>query len=150
MKLQIKKLEKRIIDLEILENNRNNNNYNFINVNKELQQLYVKLDEKEKEIEHLNNQLLGSIKYDDIKNGEKLIAVNFISGDQRIEYPIICKTSSLFAEVESTLYKKYPEYGVDFGDDNLFLANGEKVRRIRTMADNGFPAYTITLMKNNN
>ena len=144
------KLKKRIIELETLVNNRNNNNYNFINDNKELQQLYAKLVEKEKEIEQLNNKLIGSIKYDDLKNGEKLIAVNFISGDQRINFPIVCKASSLFAEVENILYLKYPEYEIDAEEDNLFLANGKKMKRIKTMADNGFPGYSITLMKSNN
>ena len=144
---EIKKLKKKITDLETLVNNKNINNCNFINDNKELKQLYIKL---EKEIEHLNNQLLGSFKYDNAKNSEKLIAVNFISGDQKISFPIIFKSSTLFAEVENIIYKKYKEYGLDFGDDNLFLDNDEKTRRIRTMVDNGFPRYNITLLKNNN
>ena len=94
--------------------------------------------------------MIGSIKYDDLKEDDKLIAVNFISGDQRINFPIICKTSSLFAEVEVKLYKKYPEYGVNYGNNNLFLGNGVKMERIGTMAQNGFPGYVITVMKNNN
>ena len=55
----------------------------------------------------------------------------------------------MFAEVEKILYKKYPEYGVKFGEDNLFLCNGGIMRRIMTMAENGFPGYSVCLTKNN-
>ena len=146
---EIKNFGKRLTEIEALLNSKNNNN-NFTNDNKELQKLFAKLDEKEKEIESLNDQLIGSIKYDDIKNDDKLIVVNFTSLDNKINFPIICKASSLFAEAEYKLYKKYPEYLINAEEDNYFLANGKKMGRIRTMIDNGFSGYTVTLMKNNN
>ena len=135
---EIKNLKQKVIELNSSDNNRN----------KELQKLYWELEEKGKEIENLNNQLIGSIKYDDLKKEDKLIAVNFISGDQKINFPIICKASSLFAEVELTFYKKYPEFGLNCGNDNLFISKGNTIERIRTMAQNGFPGYTINVMKN--
>ena len=147
---EIINVEKKINELEAIANDKKNNNSNFINDNKDLQEIYEKLDEKEKKIEYLNNQLIGSIKYDELKEDDELIAVNFISGDQRKNFPVVCKSSSLFAEVENILYKKYPEYGENSEKSNLFLANGNKIERIKTMAQNGFCGYNITLMKNNN
>ena len=139
-------LVKRIAELESIENNKNNNN-NTNNYNNELKELYLKLEEKEKKIEHLNNQLIGSIKYDDLKFGDKLIAINFTSSDSKINFPVICKVNTVFAEVERILYKKYPDFGKNYGEDNLFLANGNKMRGFMTMAENGFPSYSITVMK---
>ena len=125
-----------------------NKNINVINNNSnELRVLYAKLEEKEKKIELLNNQLIGSIKYDDIKSDDKIIAINFTSGDSKINFPIICKSSTIFAEVERTLYKKYPDFGENDGDDILFLGNGSKIKRIKTMAENGFSGYAITMRK---
>ena len=144
--ISIKNLEQKIIELNALIQNRNN--INITNNNKELQKLYAKLDEKDKEIENLNNQLIGSIKYDDIKKGDNLIAINFTSCDQKINFPIICKANSLFAEVELSLYKKYPEYGTIDEDDKFFLGNGVKIKRLKTLSQNGFPGYAITLMQN--
>ena len=124
------------------------NNFNVINSNSnELQVLYAKLEEKDKKIELLNNQLIGSIKYDDIKFDDKLIALNFTSADSKINFPIICKSSSLFAEAERILYKKYPDFGENDGEDILFLGNGSKIKRTKTMAENGFNGYAITVMK---
>ena len=85
----IKNLEQKINELNRPAN---------INNDDELLKLYCKLGEKEKEIENLNNQLIGSIKYDDLKKDDKLIAVNFTSADQKINFSIICKASSLFAK----------------------------------------------------
>ena len=148
---QIKNLEKKLNELT-LQNKRNNNNDNIINNNNsnDLQKLFAKLEEKEKEIDRLNDQLIGSIKYDDVKIGDKLIAVNLVSGDQKINFPIVCKPSTKFSDVEWILYKKYPEYAENDGEDNLFLANGIKMKRFKTMGENGFNGYCITLMKNNN
>ena len=112
-------------------------------------QLYAQLNEKIKEVEHLKNQLIGCIKYDNLDIDEKLIAVNFISGDQRINFPIICKSSTKFIDVEQKLYQKYPEYAKNDGKDNLFLSNGKQLEKFKTMEKNGFQSYNIILMKNN-
>ena len=111
-----------------------------------MQELYAKLQEKNK-IEQLNNQLIGIIKYDNLKYEDKLIAINFTSSDSKINFPILCKTSTKFSEIEETLYKKYPDYGENDGDDILFLGNGSKIKRYKTMAENGFPGYGITIKK---
>ena len=52
-----------------------------------------------------------------------------------------------FAEIEKILYKKYPTYGQYDGEDNLFLGNGKRIKRLSTMEENGFAGYAITLKK---
>ena len=38
------------------------------------------------------------------------MCVYFTSSDQKINYPIPCINTDIFAEVEEKLYKEYPEY----------------------------------------
>ena len=144
----IKILEKKLNELS-LERNRNNINFNVVNNNNVLYELYAKLNEKEK-MQKLKHLSIGNIKKDDIINDDKFIVVNFTSIDQRINTSILCKTSSLFAEVENELYEKYPDYKENAEEENYFLGNGKKMKRLGTMAQNGFIGYAIILMKNNN
>ena len=131
---------------KLLNDKKNNTNINLNDP--EYKEIISKLLEKEKEIENLKYQLLGTIKYDAINIDEKLIAINFTSGDQIINFPIICKTNCQFIDLEKKLYQKYPEYAGNDGKDNLFLGNGTQINRFKTMAENGFPGYAITVMKN--
>ena len=143
---KIEILEKRIAELESLGNKKNKINTINNNIN-ELQDLYVKLDDQGKKIENLNSQLLGNIIFDDLKYVDNLIVVNITSSDSKINFPIVCKSSTIFSEIERIIYKKYPDYGKNYGEDNLFLANGTKMRGYMTMAENGFSGYKITVMK---
>ena len=111
--------------------------------------LCAKLNEKTKEIEYLKNQLISCIRFDVLDYNEKLIAVNITSEDSRINFPIICKINSQFIDIERKLYQKYPEYGANNGQDNLFLFNGKQVNRFKTMEQNDFHVIDITLTKNN-
>ena len=143
---KIEILEKKITELESKGNQINN--INIINNNcNELQELYKKLEEKDKKIEFLNNELIGSIKFDDLKFDDKLIIVNFTSRDSKINFPIICKTDTVFEEIEKIFYKKYPDFGKNDGAGNLFLGKGSKIKKSKTMAENGFQGYGITVMK---
>ena len=142
---KIEILERNIAKLKSIENNNNNSTTKISN--DELEMLYAQLQEKKKKIEKLNDQLIGSIKYDDLKLEDKLIAINFTSSDSKINFPIICKTNSLFSEIESILYKKYPDFAENDGEDNLFLANGVKMKRFKSLEENGFPGYAIMVMK---
>lgn len=143
---KIKNIEQKVMNLEKLVNSRNN--YNIYNED-ELQKLYWRLEEKEKEIERLKNQLIGYIEYYDLEEEQNLIAINFTSQDQKVNFQILCKANSLFSEVESKFYKKFPEYGKNDGDDYFFLGNGTKMQRFKTMSQNGFSGYAITIMNKN-
>ena len=45
-----------------------------------------------KKIKNLD-QLIGNIKYDDLKSEEKLIIINIVSKDEKIYFPNVCNTT---------------------------------------------------------
>ena len=114
--------------------------------NKNIEEKYDKLNEEQKKIiDNLKSTLNSNIT--DPKNlldGEKLIAINFISIDQRINHYVICNNKTKFHEVESQLYEKYPEYT---GSENFFVFNGIKIDRWKTLEENSIHGYTIMLKK---
>ena len=61
------------------------------------------------------------------------MVVHFISGDGEINQGINCLPTEIFAEVEEKLYKIYNEYRET---NNIFLANGNVIKRFKTMSEN--------------
>ena len=61
------------------------------------------------------------------------MCVIFLSTDQKVHYPIICKNKQKFNEVENLLYEKCPEYK-DF--ENFFLVDGNKIIKSKTLEEN--------------
>ena len=94
------------------------------------------------------NNLIEFVGRDSLNLDEKLIAVNITSGDSRINFSVVCKANTEFIDIERKLYQKYPEYKKNDGKDNVFVGNGQQLKRFGTMAENGFPGYSITLMNN--
>ena len=92
----------------------------------------------------LRNNIVESKNYSNLSEGERLVAINFISVDQRISDTIICKNKTKFHDIEGQLYEKFPEY-VD--GDNFFIFNGNKINRWKTLEENGMHGYTIVLQK---
>ena len=128
-------------------NNRRKNYDNSIS-NDENKELKEELKIKE----HRINQLIVELENEKNKNDNKLvnmndiIAINFISTDQKIHYPISCLKTSEFYEIEAKLYKEYPEYK---NTNNSFIANGQVVLRFKKMNENGIKnGDTITLITN--
>ena len=98
------------------------------------------LQEKEEEIKELK-----STRQFDLKPGEKLISVIFVSVDQAIHYSLICKNTDVFSTVENLLYKQYPEYKES---ENYFLLDGNKINRYKTLDENKIKnSSIITLNK---
>ena len=62
-----------------------------------------------------------------------MMCVFFTSMDQKVNFPIPCASTDIFAEVEEKLYKEYPEYRET---NNYFIANGAQVLRFKTIGDN--------------
>jgi len=124
---------------KLLENNKNekiisNNNKD------EIIELMKKLEIKNKEI----NELKSKIGFD-LKEGENLMTIIFISVDQQIHYSIICKNTDNFSKIEKMLYDKYPEYKKS---ENYFLYKGKKINRFETIEENGIEySALITLNK---
>jgi len=86
------------------------------------------LDEKKKVV----NVIKSYIPFD-IKEGDKLMCVIFMSGDGKVHHPIICKNTQKFNEVENLLYSKFPDYKET---ENYFLVNGIRVNKAKTLEEN--------------
>ena len=90
----------------------------------------ISLEEKIKLLIEKNNTINKS--FTDIEIEEKPFAVNFISLDQKIHYPISCKSTDLISRLEEELYTEYKEYR----EFNTFLTvNGNIVKRFKTIGE---------------
>ena len=100
--------------------------------------LYNNLFKKELDIEtqsgeqeKLTNINEGKMKNND--EGEQLMTVIFISEDQKVHYSFICKKTDKFQDLESKLYKIYPEYSKT---DNHFAVNGRTITQSKNLDEN--------------
>ena len=109
----------------------NNVNKQFDHENK-IRELNNIIDNKNNEINKLKTESSNYI-FQNILPGEEIIAVLFTSSDQKINYPIPCKNTTLFVRVEEQLYEEFPEYKET---DNYFLVDGRKVNRFKTIKEN--------------
>ena len=139
-------IEQQKIEIEKLKNQLNNINNLFNNAQKINEQLQNNINTKENELLSLKNKLnykieeLNQIKLDyNIENNniihdnEVSFAINFISDNQDIIYPMKCKPSDLISRLEEQLYNEYPKYK----DINTYLTvNGEVIKRFKTIEDN--------------
>ena len=85
--------------------------------------------------------------YNGLRDGEKIIAINFISVDQLVNHCIICKNTTKFFDLESELYRKYPKYSES---ENCFTFNDLKINKWKTLEENGITGYTIRINKIDN
>ena len=92
-----------------------------------------KLILKNKEIDELKNKLNKLSLNNNPINRNQIMCVYFTSIDQKINRPIPCIDTDVFAEIEEKLYKEYPEYRET---NNYFMANGKQVLRFKTIGDN--------------
>ena len=142
---------------------------------KEINDLKIQLQNKEKTIELLNNQISNKItelnnlisnkiielnnmknkisnnNNDDLINvinpGEKIIAAQFISTDQKITYAIPCKNTTPFVRVEEKLYEEYPEYKET---ENHFIHNGTVIKRFKTIGENNIKSGKPIILNTGN
>ena len=57
----------------------------------------------------------------------------FISSDENIIFSLICKNTDIFKFIENKFYEKYSEYK---GLDNIFISNGRKINRNKSLDGN--------------
>ena len=165
-------MKKRIKELEVILEEKNINNLK--NENNELlgklNQLEISSKNKIKEFnEKLNQQSLKiselneNIKEKDkiikeyesklsnfpfeISSGEKLISIVFISFDESIVFPILCKNTDIFNFVEKKFYEKYSEYK---NFDNYFLLNGKRINENISLDENNIKNNDIITIFNKN
>ena len=107
------------------------NNYNNIQNNNETIELYKQINELNKQINELNKKLK---RYPiNLEENEKLMSVIFTSVDQKAHYSIICKNTDTIHNLESELYKEYPEYCVT---ENYFLCKGQVINKFQSFEMN--------------
>ena len=134
LKEQINNLQQKI---NILNDNLANANQNIINLQQQqvnyinqINNLKLQLKDKVKELD-----ILKMNKYKDgYVNYKNIMVVHFISGDGEINQGINCLPTETFAEVEEKLYQIYDEYREAY--NNTFLANGNVIKRFKTMSEN--------------
>ena len=136
------------------KNDKINNEYNSSvltlqkKVNSEINEFAKLINEKDKDINKLKYQVkilekqinnqnkeIEELKSENpykLKKNEKLITIIFFSSDQKIHYSLICKNTQKFAFVEQELYDIFPEYKKT---ENIFLLNGEKINRNKTIEE---------------
>ena len=136
------------------KNDKINNEYNSSvltlqkKVNSEINEFAKLINEKDKDINELKDQVkileqinnnqnkeIEELKSENpykLKKNEKLITIIFFSSDQKIHYSLICKNTQKFAFVEQELYDIFPEYKKT---ENIFLLNGEKINRNKTIEE---------------
>ena len=95
----------------------------------------------------LENEIKLFRKYCKFSEGEKLISIKFISGEQDINYTIITKNTEKFYKIETMIYEKYPKYSEGA---NFFKVNGSEIIRGKTIEENNIKNNDIiTLIINN-
>ena len=88
--------------------------------------------EKDREVNELKKKLL---RYPfELNEGEKMITVNFISAEQKINnYCVICKNTDIFNYLEKKLYEEYKEF---YETENYFTVNGKKIHKLKSLDEN--------------
>jgi len=129
---QLKKQIKEFNDSQKIKKEQNNSNND-----KDIIQLYKKIDELKEKLSRYPFELL---------KGEKLISVIFTSSDQKIHCSIICKNTEKFIKLEEKLYNDYLEYSES---DNYFMANGNRVSKFKTLDENKIKNSNIIILNKN-
>ena len=149
---KIKELEKNLNDekekvinlndnIKLLESSLNNKNSSN---DSELQKL---LELKNKEIEELKSKL-NENSLDNLKPGEKLLSINIISIDKKIEnYTINCKNTDTFVRLEEKLYKDFPLY---IEKETFFMNRDNKIKRFKSLEENKIENNDVLIIYSNN
>ena len=130
MEIKINEKDK-IINVLKNQNIYNEKNTNIKSFNSNNDQIN-KISELENEIKQLKAYILSP--------GEKIIFIKFISTDQKINFSIAAKTNDNFTKIETILYNNYPDYKEY---DNLFLVNGVKINRNKTIEENNIKENNV-------
>jgi len=70
---------------------------------------------------------------DELNEDEKILNINFITGDQNIYYSIICKNTDKMNKIIKRFYLKYPEYK---NFSNKFIFKGKEINIKKTLEEN--------------
>lgn len=109
------------------------------NIYREDNEILIKKEENEFELKNQKVEELNNLE-------EKIIAINFISYDEKIIYPMACKGSDIFSKLEEKLYLEYPEYK---SQNNYFKINGKKINKSETLEKNRIKNGDIIFLNTN-
>jgi len=130
--------------IELQDNLNNQNNINENNNKKLIDDLNEKINQKENELINQKNKIIfleNKLNSQNLYiNMNEIISIIFISTDYNIHYSIPCINTNIFAEVEEKLYKEYPSYRET---DNIFICNGNKIMRFKTISENKIKSGNI-------
>ena len=139
-------MKKRIKELEYLLKGKDNTINNLENKNKQLNFEYNNINEKLNKINLESREQIRKrekiIKEYELKisqfpfefsPGEKIMSIIFISSDQNIISSLICKNTDIFKFLEDKFYEKFSEYK---GLDNIFIINGRKINKNKSLEEN--------------
>ena len=73
-----------------------------------------------------------------------MVAVNFISKDQKIHFALVCNQNDTFAKIEEKLYEKYPEY---HEINNNFILRGKIINKNMTLEQNNIQNNDCIILK---
>ena len=92
-----------------------------------------------KKIEQMDSNDIFSL-----KQGERVIAINFKSVDQTIsDYALPCKNTDLFVRIEEKLIKQYPE----LKDKHIYFVNKtDIIKRFKTIDENNIKNGDILMV----
>ena len=146
MEKRIKELENLLKEKDNIIDNLKNEKKEFLNKNEQLKIEYNKINEK---LNQMNSELREQVSKKEkiIKEyelkisqfpfvfspGEKIMSIIFISSDQNIISSFICKNTDNFKTLEDKFYENYSEYK---GLDNIFIINGRKINKNKSLDDN--------------
>ena len=111
--------------------------------------LQNKINEKEIEIRNLNNKIKEMEDNPTFNktfySRDQMLALNFISMDQKLHFAVPCTKKDLFVDIEKKLYDKYPEYRET---NNTFLVQGKKILKFKTIEENKLESGIPIVMSN--
>jgi DNA repair exonuclease SbcCD ATPase subunit len=125
----IKKYESKIEELNIIINKKNN----------KIESLENEINKLKAEIERKNNPFNQTF-----YTRDQMIALNFISSDDRIKYAIPCLIKDLFVDVEKKIYEKFPQYREE---NHIFLSDGNIIKKFKTVGENKLQSGIPIIMK---
>jgi len=125
----IKKYESKIEELNIIINKKNN----------KIESLENEINKLKAEIERKNNPFNQTF-----YTRDQMIALNFISSDDRIKYAIPCLLKDLFVDVEKKIYEKFPQYREE---NHIFLSDGNIIKKFKTVGENKLQSGIPIIMK---
>ena len=76
---------------------------------------------------------------------EKLYSIIFYTFDENVLFPIICKNTNIFSDLENLFYEKYPYYQQP---DIEFLLNGNIINKNQTLEENKTKDKDLILVRN--